>query len=170
MKQHLNLLYCFLCGGYDVDHDGYNCPPASQKRFHLPHVKRDNTHEYEGACMKAQHKTLPDGSRAAKGWIMTKQMEKGRFVLNKQAAWKQQNQRSGQDTWQVPPQQQQLRSPPQQANNMWQQPQGQYNPPMQYPPQGGQYMQQLQPAMYPPQQQQQAPYPPQQQWDSQQGS
>ena len=75
-KQHLNLLYCFSCG-YDLDHDGYNCPPNCQKRFHLPHVKRDDAHMYERACMKAQHKTLPDGSGAGKGWIMTKHMEKG---------------------------------------------------------------------------------------------
>ena len=27
---------------------------------------------YEGACMKAQHKTMPDGTGAGKGCIMTK--------------------------------------------------------------------------------------------------
>ena len=27
---------------------------------------------YEGACMSAQHKTLPDGMGAGHGWIMTK--------------------------------------------------------------------------------------------------
>ena len=122
VKQHLNLLYCFSCG-YDVDHDGYNCPPRCQKRFHLPHVKRDEAHTYEGACMKAQHKTLPDGTGAGLGWIMTKNMEKGRFVLDKQAQWKQQQQgrqRNAQQAWQQPQQQQQW-SPMQQANNAWQQ-------------------------------------------------
>ena len=56
----MNLLYCFSCG-YDVDHDGYNCPTNCQKHVHLPQVKRDEAYMYEGACMKAQHKTLPDG-------------------------------------------------------------------------------------------------------------
>ena len=53
LKQNVNLLYCFLCG-YDVDHDGYNCPPNCQKQVHLPHVKRDDAHMYEGACMKVR--------------------------------------------------------------------------------------------------------------------
>ena len=70
IKQNMNLLYCFSCG-YDVDHDGYNCPINCQKHVHLPHVKRDEAHMYEGACMKAQHKTLPDGKGAGQGWIMT---------------------------------------------------------------------------------------------------
>ena len=56
LKQNLNLLYCFLCG-YDVDDDVYNCPTNCQKQVHLPHIKRDDAHMYEGACMKAQHKT-----------------------------------------------------------------------------------------------------------------
>ena len=94
IKQNMNLLYCFSCG-YDVNHDGYNCPTNCQKHVHLPQVKRDEAHMYEGACMKAQHKTLPDGTGAVQGWIMTKQMEKGRFVLDKQVVWKAQQQ-SGQ--------------------------------------------------------------------------
>ena len=60
---------------------------------------------YEGACMRAQHKMLPDGTGARYGWIMTKQMEKLRFVLEKQAARKAQHQ-TGQKKWQ--PQQQPL--------------------------------------------------------------
>ena len=121
VKQHLNLLYCFSCG-YDVDHDGYNCPPRCQKKFHLPHVKRDEAHTYEGACMKAQHKTLPDGTGAGLGWIMTKNMEKGRFVLDKQAQWRQQQQGQRQNTQNSWPQQQQQQwQPRQQANNVWQQ-------------------------------------------------
>ena len=81
-KQHMNLLYCFSCG-YDVDRDGYNCPANCQKHVHLPQVKRDKAHMYQGACMKAQHKTLPDGTGAGMGRIMTKNMEKDRFVLDK---------------------------------------------------------------------------------------
>ena len=140
-KQHLNLLYCYSCG-YDVDHDGYNCPPSSQKLHHLPHVKRDDAHLYRDACMKAQHKTLPDGSGAGRGWIMMQNMEKGRFVLAKREAWKQQQ--GGQQTWQRPPpppqqQQQQQWQPQQQAHNAWQtQPPP---PPPQYGQQAGQYQQ-----------------------------
>ena len=53
--------------------------------------------------MRAQHKTLPDGTGAGQRWIMTKKMDKGRFLLDKQAAWKAQKQ-AGKSTWQ--PQQQ----------------------------------------------------------------
>ena len=38
---------------YDVDHDGYNCPPSCPKKNHLPNVKRDEAHMYKGACMRA---------------------------------------------------------------------------------------------------------------------
>ena len=114
LKQNVSLLYYFSCG-YDVDHGGYNCRPNCQKQVHLPHVKRDDTHMYEGACVKAQHKTMPDGTGAGQGWIMTKNMEKGRFVLEKQATWKAQ-QKGGQHKWQ--PQQQQQWQPQQQ----WKQP------------------------------------------------
>ena len=145
-KQHLNLLYCYSCG-YDVDHDGYHCPPNCQKLHHLPHIKRDEAHMVKGACMKAQHKTLPDGSGAGLGWIMTQNMEKGRFVLDRQAAWKQQQQQAGQQTWQPNTQQnwQQQRQqwqPMQQANNAWQGQPPQQGPPQQYQNQGQQMQQQ----------------------------
>ena len=90
-KNHMNVLYCFSCV-YDVDHDGYNFPPSCQKQIHIPNVKRDDAHMYKGACVRAQHKTLPYGTGAGKGCIITKQMEKGIFLLNKQAAWKAQQQ------------------------------------------------------------------------------
>ena len=63
IKQHINLLYCFSFG-YDVDHDEYKCPALCQKPIQLPNVKRDDAHMYEGACMRVQHKTLPDGTGA----------------------------------------------------------------------------------------------------------
>ena len=66
LKQHMNVLYCFSYG-YDVDHYGYNFPPSCEKQIHLPNVKRDDAHMYEGACMRAQHKTLPDGTGAGQG-------------------------------------------------------------------------------------------------------
>ena len=91
IKKQIQLLCCFS-RGYNVDHDGYKGPPSCQKQIHLPNVKRDEAHMYEGACMRLQHKTLPDGTGAGRGWIMTKQMEKGRFVMDKQAAWKAQQQ------------------------------------------------------------------------------
>ena len=85
--------YSTLLGNsiYDVDHDGYKCPPSCQKKIHLPNVKCDEAHMYEGACMRAQHKTLPDGTGAGRGWMTTKQMEECRFVLDKQAARKAQH-------------------------------------------------------------------------------
>ena len=54
-----------------------------RKQIHLPNVKREEAHMYEGACMRTQHKTLPGGTGAGRGWIMTKQIEKGRSVLEK---------------------------------------------------------------------------------------
>ena len=45
LKSHINLLYCYSCG-YDVDYDGYHCPPACQKMHHLPQVSRDDAHEW----------------------------------------------------------------------------------------------------------------------------
>ena len=91
LKQHMNVLYCFSCG-YNVDHDGYNCPPPYQKQIHLPNVKTDDAHMYEGARMRAQYKTLPDGTGAGQRWITKKQTEKGIFVLDKKAVWKTQQQ------------------------------------------------------------------------------
>ena len=70
----MKVLYCFSCG-YDVDHDGYNCPSTCQKQIHLPNIKWDDSHMYKGACMRVQHKTLPDGTGSGQGWIMTNQME-----------------------------------------------------------------------------------------------
>ena len=61
LNQHMNVLYCFSCG-YDVDHDGYNCLPSCQKQIHLPNVKQYDAHMYELGCMRAQNKTLPDGT------------------------------------------------------------------------------------------------------------
>ena len=61
INQNNNLLYCFSCG-YDVDHDGSKSPPLCQKQIHLPNVKCDEADMYQGACMRTQHKTLPDGT------------------------------------------------------------------------------------------------------------
>ena len=137
---------------------GTTAPPTVKKHVHLPQVKRYESHVYKGACMKAQHNTLPDGTGAGQGWIMTKQMEKGRFVLDMQAAWKAQQPR-GQHTWQPQKQQRQTHLYPKQQ---WhQQRQQQQNP---QPPQQ-QYHQQQQAhnvyQMVPPQLQQQQYQPPQ---------
>jgi hypothetical protein len=61
IKQNMNLCYCFSCG-YDVDHQGFQCPDPRVN--HIPTVKRKDTHTIWGASMKAQHKTLPDGTGA----------------------------------------------------------------------------------------------------------
>ena len=61
-KTFPNLFYCYT-HGYDVDHPGHMCP--AKKYGHRDDVTRDNAHEYLGACMKGQHKTLPDGTGGA---------------------------------------------------------------------------------------------------------
>ena len=63
-KRFLNLWYCFSCG-CDVDHDGFHCP--AKKPNHIENVQRDDAHKVMGACMKAAHKTLPDGTGAQQG-------------------------------------------------------------------------------------------------------
>ena len=80
-KHFQNLKYCYTCG-YDVNHDGYNCP--NPKPGHIPNVPRDEAHECPGACMKAQHKTLPDGTGAGKGWLLAQAANKGFFTMAQQ--------------------------------------------------------------------------------------
>lgn len=78
LKTYLNLWYCFSCG-YDVDHNGYNCP--NPKLNHIPNVHCDHVHTIEGTCMKAVNKTLPDGTGAGKGWILTQAMKKHQHAM-----------------------------------------------------------------------------------------
>ncbi len=94
VKNNMNLLYCYSCG-YDVDHNGYNCPDP--KGYHIPNVKRDVTHEVPRTCMCVQHKVLPDGIGAGKGWILAQSIMKAKYVMNDNQQWSQQNQqrRSG---------------------------------------------------------------------------
>ena len=88
-KTHLNLWYCFTCG-YDVDHPGNRCPVA--KPNHIPNVPRDEAHTVPGACMKAAHKTLPDGTGAGKGWILSQNLTKHQWAMpNSQNPWQQRN-------------------------------------------------------------------------------
>jgi len=81
LKEHDNLLYCFSCG-YDVDHNGYQC--QNQKDGHIPNVPRDQAHMVYRACMKAQHKTLPDGSGLGQGFVLQHNLTKAAFVQNLQ--------------------------------------------------------------------------------------
>ena len=92
MKTHQNLLYCFSCG-YDVDHNGWQCPWP--KEGHIPDVHRDVAHEVPGACMVAQHKTLPDGTGAGKGWILAQSITKAQYVMDGRRQWAQQQGRGG---------------------------------------------------------------------------
>jgi hypothetical protein len=80
VKQHLNLCYCFSCG-YDVDHQGFQC--QDPRNNHIPAVKREDAHTIWGASMKAQHKTLPDGTGAGMGWILAQNLRKANFVMDK---------------------------------------------------------------------------------------
>ena len=95
LKTHNNLWYCFSCG-YDVDHDGYHCP--APRWDHIPDVPRDLAHEVPGACMKAAHKTLPDGTGAGKGWIISQAITKHQYAMPNNA-----------NPWQRQPYQQQQR-------------------------------------------------------------
>jgi hypothetical protein len=80
IKQHLNLCYCFSCG-YDVDHQGFQCP--APRNDHIPTVNRGDAHTIWGASMKAQHKTLPDGTGAGMGWILAQNLRKANFVMDR---------------------------------------------------------------------------------------
>ena len=72
-KRFLNLWYCFSCG-CDVNHNGVHCPV--KKPNHINNVRREDAHKVMGACMKAAHKTLPDGTGAQPGWILAKQLSR----------------------------------------------------------------------------------------------
>jgi hypothetical protein len=80
IKHNLNLCYCFSCG-YDVDHQGFQCQDARSN--HIPTVKREDAHTIWGASMKAQHKTLPDGTGAGMGWILAQNLRKSNCVMDK---------------------------------------------------------------------------------------
>ena len=64
-NNHLNLFYCHSCG-YNVDHDEWSFP--YKKEGHVTNMVRDESHEYYGANMKAQHNCLSDGSGIGKGY------------------------------------------------------------------------------------------------------
>lgn len=113
LKTHQNLLYCYSCG-YNVDHDGWNC--SCPKAHHIPNVHRDQAHEYDRASMKAQHKTLPDGTGVGKGWILAQNLSKANYVMDLQRQWRQQRQPDQQPAWQPNHQQPQWH-----ATQQWQQ-------------------------------------------------
>ena len=80
-KEFQNLYYCFT-HGYDVDHPGHLCQHA--KAGHIPNIPRDEAHLCPRASMKGQHKVLPDGTGAGKGWIMLQQQNKGLYTMAQQ--------------------------------------------------------------------------------------
>jgi hypothetical protein len=99
-KRHLNLYYCFTCG-YDVDHEGHQCPFGIQGQ-HMPNVKRNEAHLYanQGASMKGQHKTLPDGTGAGQGWILAQSVTKAQWTMQHQQQPNQQQWNSTNNQWQ----------------------------------------------------------------------
>ena len=83
-KVHQNLKYCFSCG-YDMDHDGTQCPVAHlNPRGHIPRVHHKDAHLCPGASMRGQHKTLPDGTGAGQGWLITQSTHKGLYTMAQQ--------------------------------------------------------------------------------------
>ena len=96
----MNLYYCWSCG-YDVDHPGGQC--REPREGHIPNVPRDEAHTVWRASMKAQHKTLPDGTGAGKGWILANQLGKANFVIKQQKQWREKQQQqqpwNGQQQW-----------------------------------------------------------------------
>ena len=95
-----NLSYCYSCG-YDVYHTGWQFHPSTRKRTHLPNVGRDDAHTISGASIKAQHKTLSDGSEAGKGWILVQQLRKSNWVLGQKGTWGKQQQQKQWIGWRL---------------------------------------------------------------------
>ena len=77
LKAFDNLKYCpnFKCG-YNVDHGG------RQYTYHPPwDAKKHKAHIVEGTLMKAQHKTLADGSGACMAWLMANPISQAQWVI-----------------------------------------------------------------------------------------
>ena len=97
---HNNLSYHYSCGYY-VYCTEWQYHPNTRKRTHIPNVGRDEAHTIAVASMKAQHKTLPDGSGTGKGWILAQQLIKSNWVMDRQYTWKQQHQQQQWRGWQL---------------------------------------------------------------------
>ena len=65
-----------------MDHPGHQCPHPRQG--HIPNVPRNKAHLCPRASMKAQHKTLPDGTGAGLGWIQAQAMNKSFYTMGAQ--------------------------------------------------------------------------------------
>ena len=91
MKLNNNLSYCYSYRYY-VNHSGWQCLTNNRKRTHIANVSREESHTIAGASMKAQHKTLTDGSGTGKGWILAQQLRKSNWVTDQQDNWKQKQQ------------------------------------------------------------------------------
>ena len=68
----------------------------------MPGVKREEAHLYadRGACMKGQHKTLPDGTGAGHGWVLAQSVTKAQWTMQNQQAPNQQQWQSNNNNWQ----------------------------------------------------------------------
>ena len=87
LKHFNNLFYCFSCG-YDVDHEGPQCPKGHLNRHgHNPTVQRHNAHLYANASMKAAHKTLENGQGQAPGYILQGNLAKNQYT--REGGWRQ---------------------------------------------------------------------------------
>ena len=97
---HNNPSYHYSCGYY-VYCTEWQYHPNTRKRTHIPNVGRDEAHTIAVDSMKAQHKTLPDGSGTGKGWILAQQLIKSNWVMDRQYTWKQQHQQQQWRGWQL---------------------------------------------------------------------
>ena len=84
IKNFHNLHYCFTCG-YNVDRPGNACPVADTTS-HIPNIPTDEAHIYanQGAIMVAQKKSLLDGTGAVMEWILTNNISKAQFLMQRQ--------------------------------------------------------------------------------------
>eukprot|EP00978_Attheya_sp_CCMP212_P023401 scaffold71596_cov51-Attheya_sp.AAC.1 len=49
--------------------------------------------------MKAQHKTLPDGTGAGQGWVLERNLGKARYTMQKREEWKKQQPPKTAENW-----------------------------------------------------------------------
>ena len=80
IKEHHNLMYCLLV---DTTWITWGSNANARRQGTPPNVTRNQAHTVWRACMKGQHKTLPDGTGAGMGWILANNLQKANYVIDK---------------------------------------------------------------------------------------